>query len=95
MNLGTIGLILSSLAALVTILAYLYKGVRFNKARSKAQQGRIVALIQVVEIQGERLTIVEGYLKNEDGGNYQINTGLIKLEEKALEEYRKHDTNLT
>jgi len=95
MNLGTIGLILSSLAALFTILAYLYKGMSFNKARSKAQQGRIVALIQVVEIQGERLTIVEAYLKNEDGGNYQINTGLIKLEEKALEEYRKHDTNLT
>jgi len=95
MNLGTVGLILSSLAALFTILAYLYKGVRFNKARSKAQQGRIVALVQVVEIQGERLTIMEAYLSKEDGGNYSINTGLINLEEKALAEYKKHDTNLT
>jgi len=95
MNLGTVGLILSSLAALVTILGYLYKGVRFNKARSRAQQGRIEALVQIVEIQGERMTIMEAYLSKEDGGNYQMNTGLIKLEEKALSEYKKHDTNLT
>lgn len=95
MNLGTISLILGSVASVFAILAYLYKGVRYNKARSKAQQGRIVALVQVVEFQGARLTILETYLSKEDGGNYQISSGLIKLEEKALEEYRKHDTNLT
>jgi hypothetical protein len=95
MNLGTVSLGLGSLAALFTILAYLYKGVRFNKARSEAQRGRIVALVQVVEIQGERLTILESYLSKEDGGNYQVSSGLMKLEEKALAEYKKHNTNLT
>jgi hypothetical protein len=95
MNLLTISTILGALAALFTILGYLYKGVRFNKARSRAQQGRIEALVQVVEIQGERMTIMEAYLSKEDGGNYQVNAGLIKLEQKALDEYKKHDTNLT
>jgi hypothetical protein len=95
MNLGTVGLILTSLAALFTILASLYKGVRINKARSNAQQCRITCLIQIVEIQGERLTTIEMYLAKEDAGNYQINSGLINLEEKALTEYKRHDTNLT
>ena len=95
MNLGTINLIIGSVAGVIGILVYLYKGVRYNKARSKVQQGRIIALVQIVEIQGERLTFLETYLSKEDGGNYQVNTSLIKLEEKALNEYRTHDRNLT
>ena len=95
MNLGTIGSIVGSVASVFAILAYLYKGVRYNKARSTAQQGRIIALVQMVEIQGERLTILETYLSKEDGGNYQVSTTLIKLEQKALADYKKHDTNLT
>jgi hypothetical protein len=95
MNLATINLIIGSVAGVIGILVYLYKGVRYNKARSKAQQGRITALVQIVEIQGERLTIIETYLSKEDGGNYTVNSSLMKLEEKALQEYKNHDTNLT
>ena len=96
MNLGTINLIIGSVAGVVGILVYLWKGVRYNnKARSKAQSGRIIALVQIVEIQGERLTTLETYLSKEDGGNYTVNSSLMKLEEKALQEYKNHDTNLT
>ncbi len=95
MTLGTLNLIIGSAAGVIGILVYLYKGVRYNKARSKAQQGRITALVQIVEIQGERLTTLEISLSREEGGNYMVNKSLIKLEEKALQEYKDHDTNLT
>ena len=95
MNLATLSLLLGSVASVFAILAYLYKGMRFNRARSRAQQGRIVALVQVIKIQGERVTIVETHLSKEASGNYEVNHGLIRLEEEAMEEYRKNDTKLT
>jgi hypothetical protein len=94
MNLGTISLVLGSLAALFTILAYLYKGVRFNKARSKAQQGRIVSLFRIQQIQGQRLTRAEKHISKKDEG-YPIDDGLVQLEEEAMNEYKEHDTKLT
>lgn len=66
MNLATISLILGAIASFLAILAYLYKGVRYNKARSKAQQGRIVSLVRVIQIQGQRLTIIERHLSKKD-----------------------------
>jgi hypothetical protein len=94
-NLGTVSLILGSFAALFTILAYLYKGVRFNKSRSQAQQGRIGALFDVAKFQSLRLTKVETYIAKEDGQNYSINEELIRLEAEAMEEFKKNDTRLT
>ena len=94
MNLGTVSLILGSLAALFTILAYLYKGVRFNKARSKAQQGRIASIFRVQQIQGQRLTNLEKHMSRGDE-SYLINNGLLELEEEAMNEYKEHDTKLT
>lgn len=95
MNLGTISLILGSVASIFAILAYLYKGIRYNKARSKAQQGRITALFQITKIQGERLTAMESCLTTTDVGNYQINTALIELEKEAFAEFKTHNTHLT
>jgi len=95
MNLATLSLILGSIASVFAILAYLYKGMRFNKARSKAQQGRIVALVQVLRFQWERLKVVETHLSKEDASDFQVNDSLIKLEEEAMSDYKKHDTNLT
>ena len=95
MNLGTVSLVLGSFAALFTILAYLYKGVRFNKARSQAQQGRISALFDITKFQSLRLTKVETYIAKEDGQNYSIKEELIRLETEAMEEFKKNDTRLT
>jgi len=95
MNLATISLILGTVASFFAILAYMYKGIRFNKARSRAQQGRIVALLQVAKFQGKRLTSIETYLSKEDGNNYQMNHELIDLETEAMKEFKEHDTHLT
>jgi len=95
MNLGTILGVLGSAGSVVALLAYYDQRIRYNKARTKAQQGRISALLQIIKFQGKRLTAVETYLAKEDGANYQINAELIELEEEALEDYKEHDTRLT
>ena len=95
MNIGTILGVLGGAGSAVALLAYYDQRIRYNKARTKAQQGRIVALLQIIKYQGKRLTVVEHYLSKEDSGNYQINSELIELEEEALEDYKEHDTRLT
>jgi hypothetical protein len=94
LNLATISLILGAIASFLAILAYLYKGVHFNKARSKAQQGRITSLFRILQIQGQRLTILENNQSKQDDF-LSIDNGLQKLEEEAMNEYREHDTKLT
>jgi len=80
MNLGTILAVLGGAGSGVALLAYYDQRIRYNKARTKAQQGRISALLQIIKFQGKRLTVVETYLAKEDGANYQINAELIELE---------------
>jgi hypothetical protein len=95
MNVGTIIGVLGGIASFVAVLAYYDQRIRYNKARTRAQQGRITALVQIIKLQGKRLTVVETYLAKEDGVNYQVNAELIELEEEALEDYKAHDTKLT
>lgn len=95
MNVGSIVAVLGGVASFVAVLAYYDQRLRFNKARTRAQQGRITALVQIIKLQGKRLTVVETYLAKEDGNNYQVNAELIELEEEALEDYKAHDTKLT
>lgn len=97
MNLGTIGAILGAIASFLAILAYLDKGVRNNKARLKAEKGRVISLAEIVEIQGKRIEALEFYasLPKEEGESFKPNNPLIELENKAREEYRSHHTNLT
>lgn len=95
MNVGSIVAVLGGVASFVAVLAYYDQRIRFNKARTRAQQGRITALVQIIKLQGKRLTVVEAYLAKEDGNNYQVNAELLELEEEALEEYKAHDTKLT
>lgn len=95
MNLGTILAVLGGAGSGVALLAYYDQRIRYNKARTKAQQGRISALLQIIKFQGKRITVVETHLAKEDGTNYQINAELIELEEEALKDYKEHDTRLT
>ena len=95
MNVGTIVALLTGAASFVGLLAYYDQRIRYNKARTRAQQGRITALVQIIKLQGKRLTVVETYLAKEDGANYQVNAELIELEEEALDDYKAHDTKLT
>ena len=95
MNVGTIIGVLGGIASFVAVLAYYDQRIRYNKARTRAQQGRITALVQIIKLQGKRLTVVETYLSKEDGANYQVNAELIELEGEALEDYKAHDTKLT
>jgi len=95
MNVGSLVAVLGGVASFVAVLAYYDQRIRFNKARTRAQQGRITALVQIIRLQGKRLTVVETYLAKEDGNNYQVNAELIELEEEALEDYKAHDTKLT
>ena len=95
MNVGSIVAALGGIASFVAVLAYYDQRIRYNKARTRAQQGRITALVQIIKLQGKRLTVVETYLAKEDGNNYQVNAELIELEEEALEDYKAHDTKLT
>jgi hypothetical protein len=94
-GMGTIVAILTGAASFVGVLAYYDQRIRYNKARTKAQQGRITALVQIINLQGRRITVVENYLAKEDSNNYQVNTELIELEKEFLEEYKTHDTKLT
>jgi type II secretory pathway component PulJ len=93
-NLGTANLIIATLLGLIGILAYLFKGMQYNKSRNTAQQGRIKALLQVVKYQGKRLTNLEAYIAKEDG-HYLVNNELIELEEEAMNDFKKNDTLLT
>ena len=95
MNVGMILAVLAGAASFVAVLAYYDQRIRYNKSRTRAQQGRITALVQIIKLQGKRLTVVETYLAKEDGANYQVNAELIELEEEALEDYKDHDTKLT
>jgi hypothetical protein len=95
MDLVTICLILGGVASSVATLAYFDKRIRYNQARTRAQQGRISALVQIIKLQGKRITIMEAYLSKEDGANYQASTELIEREEEAMSEYKAHDTKLT
>jgi hypothetical protein len=95
MNVGSIVAVLTGIASFVAVLAYYDQRIRFNKARTKAQQGRISALVQIIRLQGKRLTAIENYIAKEDSGNYQVNNELIELEDEALEDYKAHDTKLT
>ncbi len=94
MNLATVSLILGAIASFLAILAYLYKGIRYNKARSKAQQGRIISLARTAQIQGQRLTLIEKHISKKDE-TYPIDNGLLMLEQEAMDEYKEHDTKLT
>lgn len=95
-HLGIIGAVIGTVAAFLSILAYLNKGIRYNKARSRAQQGRIDCLFRVLQIQSERFTNIEKELSKRNGGeDWESNSGLIKLESEAFEEYKEHDTKLT
>lgn len=93
MNLATINLIIGIVAGAIAILVYLWKGVRFNKARSKAQHGRINSLADAAIYQNQRISAVEKHLV--ETSNFQPSEGLAVLEQKALSEYESHHTNLT
>ena len=93
MNLATINLIIGTIAGTIAILVYLWKGVKFNKARSKAQQGRITSLAEVVTFQHQRTSAIEKHLV--ETSDFRPSEGLTTLEEKALNEYESHHTNLT
>ncbi len=101
MNLGTISLILGSIASFLLILGYLYKGVtkgvKHNKARTVAQQGRIASIANVAEYQSLRIGRIEKHLSLPEGerGRFHPDEELITLENKAMVEYESHHTNLT
>ena len=101
MSLTTISILLGSLASFFTVLAYLYKGVntriKYNKAKTFAQQGRTTSLADAFEFQSLRVSNIEKYLSlpPETRGNFQPSNELINLEQKAMEEYEGHHTNLT
>jgi hypothetical protein len=101
MDLTTISLILGSVASMFAILAYVYKGInrriKYNKAKTSAQQGRTTALASAVEIQSLRLNNIEKHLSlpHEERGKFLLIDELIELEKKAIDEYENHHTNLT
>ena len=93
MNLVTINLIIGIVAGAIAILVYLWKGVKFNKARNKAQHGRITSLAEAAVFQNQRTSAIEKHLVATS--NFQPSEGLANLEEKALNEYESHHTSLT
>lgn len=93
MNLATINLIIGIIAGTIAILVYLWKGVKFNKARSRAQHGRITSLAEAAIFQNQRVSAIEKHLVATS--NFQPSEGLTALEQKALSEYESHHTNLT
>jgi len=93
MNLATINLILGTIVATIAILVYLWKGVRFNKARNKAQHGRITSLADAAVFQDKRTAAIEKHLVATS--DFRPSEDLIDLEKKALDEYTSHHTNLT
>jgi len=101
MNLGTISIVLTCIASFMAIFAYLYNGiskrVKHNKARTFAQQGRIASVADAVEYQGLRTGRIEKYLSipEQERGKFYPDEELINLENKAMDEYENHHTNLT
>jgi len=95
MNLVTVSVIIGTISSGSVILAYVYKGISrgisFNTARTKAQQGRITAIVDILEIQSERLTALE---ENAKRNGFEPTDGLRNLEQKAFEDYDSHHTTL-
>lgn len=100
MNLGTIGALLGVIASLTAILAYFDNGIQKNKARLRAEKGRVISLEKILRIQGERISALERHAStmssDKNGfGDFQCNEPLIELEQEAREEYKRHQTDLT
>jgi len=97
MNLETVGLIVTIFGGTLGILSVFWKAINRNKARAKAQQGRIESIVDLLEIQAERTQNIERHLSmpENERGSFQVEQGLVNLESKALDEYKKHHTNLT
>jgi len=97
MNLGTIGAILGAIASFLAIAAYLDNGVRKNQARLRAEKGRVSCLAEIAEIQRKRIDALELHASRtkDENSYFQINNPLIDLEDKAMDEYKKHHTDLT
>jgi hypothetical protein len=97
MNLGTIGSIVTIIAGLIAILAFFWDRIQQNAARVRADKGRINSLIDIGELQRERLQNIETYLSFPEGsrGEFQPSESLANLEAKAFAEYHRHQTNLT
>jgi len=93
MNLATINLIIGTAGAAIAILTALWKGLKSNQARTKAQQGRITSLAEAAIFQNQRTSAIEKHLVATS--DFQPSEGLIALEQKALSEYESHHTNLT
>lgn len=96
MNLGTISLILGIVASVIGILHHFAKGIRYNNARGKAQQGRTSSLFKIIQIQSIRLTNIEERQSKAIKGDANIeapDTGLIILENEAFEEDKQHENN--
>ena len=66
MSLTTISILLGSLASFVTVLVYFYNGVntriKYNRAKTFAQQGRTTSLASAFEFQSLRVSNIEKYL---------------------------------
>jgi hypothetical protein len=97
MKLGTISLLLGIVAAVIGILYHFAKAIHYN-ARGKAQQGRILSLFKILQIQSIRLTGIEERQSKIIQENVTVeapDNGLITLENDAFEEYKQHETKIT
>jgi hypothetical protein len=98
MKLGTISLLLGIVAAVIGILYHFAKAIHYNNARGKAQQGRILSLFKILQIQSIRLTGIEERQSKIIQENVTVeapDNGLITLENDAFEEYKQHETKIT
>jgi hypothetical protein len=97
MNVGTIGAILGAIASFLVIVAYLQQEIKKNQARLKAEKGRVSCLAEIAQIQSKRIDALECHASRtkDENSYFQVNDPLIDLENKAMDEYKKHHTDLT
>jgi len=98
MNVGTIGAILGAIASFLAIVAYLDKKITNNRARLRAEKGRIISVVKIQGLHNKRITALERHAsrsKEEEPFQIEATNALIDLEEEEKAEYQKHQTDLT
>lgn len=106
MNWATFSVVVGSIASLMAILAFIYKGskvvasaIKEEKNKNKAERARIETLWAIVQIQGEMIREVQNHLalppEERESKEFYIRSSMSNLEQQAFERLASHRTDFT
>lgn len=104
MNWATFSVIVGSIASLLAILAFIYKGskvvasaIKEEKNKTRSERARFETLWAIVQIQGEMLREVQNHLAlppaEREIREFHLRSSMSNLEQQAFERLASHKTD--